>query len=125
MFDNMTEMSYMTPAPLVFLGIWAVLYAFMGIGAARVWAASGSPDRTGGLLIFAVQLAVNFFLNIIFFNAGDFQLAFWLVILLLVLIAAMTALFKKVDRMASRLQIPYFFWMIFMGYLTYMAWMIN
>ena len=43
---------FMNPPAWVFPVAWTVLYALMGISAARVYNASASPDRTKGLRMF-------------------------------------------------------------------------
>ena len=43
---------------------WLILFALMGIGAARVYLAPPSGLRSRSLLLFLVQLAFNFFWSI-------------------------------------------------------------
>lgn len=117
--------SDLTPPGIVFPIVWTILYALMGIGAARVWLSEESVDQIKGLVVFAAQLIVNFFWSIIFFNLQAFQLAFWWLLLLWILIIIMIALFWRSDKLAALLQIPYLLWVTFAGYLTYMAWMMN
>lgn len=117
--------SDLTPPGIVFPIVWTILYVFMGIGAARVYLSEESLEQIKGLIVFFVQLAVNFFWSIIFFNLQAFELAFWWLILLLVLIVIMIAFFWKTDKLSALLQIPYFIWVSFAGYLTYMTWMLN
>jgi len=117
--------SELTPPGIVFPIVWTVLYALMGIGAARVWLSEESLDQIKAMIVFAAQLAVNFFWSIIFFDLQAFQFAFWWLILLWILIIIMIALYLRCDKLAAWLQIPYFLWVTFAGYLTYMAWMMN
>ena len=58
----------LSPPAIVFPIVWAVLYALMGVSAARIWMAPPSGDRRLGLRLFAGQLAFNFFWSIIFFG---------------------------------------------------------
>ena len=119
------QQSGLTPPGFIFPIVWAILYALMGIGAARIWLADESKARTQGLLVFSAQLVVNFFWSIIFFGFQWFQLAFWWILLLLALIILMVYIYQKVDRVAAWLQIPYMLWVTFATYLTYMVWMMN
>lgn len=123
-FEDVMQ-SGLTPPGAVFPIVWVFLYGLMGIGAARIWLGEESLEQIKGLLIFGIQLAVNFFWSIIFFDFRAFQFAFWWLILLLVLIMLMIYVYNKVDKIAALLQIPYLIWVIFAGYLTYMAWMLN
>ena len=108
----------LSPPAIVFPIVWAILYALMGVGAARVYQTPGSAARTRGLRLFWAQLAVNFVWSILFFNLRAFGLSFAWLVLLWVLILLMTLAFGKVDRTAALLQIPYLIWVAFAGYLN-------
>ncbi len=123
-FENVIQ-SDLTPPAIVFPIVWTILYALMGIGAARIWLRPESLEQIKALIIFGLQLAVNFFWSIIFFNLQAFQFAFWWLLILLILIIFMIASYHKVDKTAAWLQVPYLLWVAFAGYLTYMAWMLN
>ncbi len=115
----------LSPPPAVFPVVWAMLYALMGIGAARVYMAGGSAFRTRGLRLFGVQLAFNFCWSLLFFNAEAYGPAFVWLAALLALIVMMTLAFDKADRLAGRLQIPYVLWAAFAGYLNAGVWLLN
>ncbi len=123
-FDDVMQ-SGLTPPGIVFPIVWFVLYALMGIGAARIRLAEESLEQVKALLIFSLQLAVNFFWSIIFFDLQAFQFAFWWLLILWVLIILMITAYHKVDKLAAYIQIPYLLWVTFAGYLTYMTWMMN
>lgn len=115
----------LTPPDIVFPIVWTILYALMGIGAARIYMAPESEERTLSLKLFAVQLIVNFFWSLLFFNAQAFGFSFLWLLLLWILILAMILSFKKVDKTAAWLQLPYLLWVTFATYLNYMVWMLN
>lgn len=115
----------LTPPGVVFPIVWTILFALMGIGAARIWRAPKSKERTRGIKLFGVQLAVNFFWSILFFGLQTFALAFWWLVLLWGLILAMIRTFAKVDRVAAWLQVPYLIWVTFAGYLNAGVWFLN
>lgn len=117
--------SAFTPPAILFPIVWTILYALMGIGAARVWLSPASQERTRGIAVFFIQLAVNFFWSIIFFNLQAYGFAFLWIVALWILIALMILLFKESDPVAAWLQIPYLAWVTFAAYLTYAAWMLN
>lgn len=122
---NSIEGSALTPPAIVFPVVWTVLYALMGIGAARIWLAETSDERSRSLIIYFVQLAVNFFWSIIFFNIQAYGFALVWLILLWFLIALMILSYRSVDRIASWLQLPYFIWVTFAAYLNYSVWIMN
>ena len=115
----------LTPPSIVFPIVWAILYALMGIGAARVSMAPPSNERSKGLKLFIAQLIVNFFWSLLFFNQQAFGLSFLWLILLWVLVACMILTFQKVDSTAANLQIPYLLWLTFAAYLNLGVWYLN
>ncbi len=115
----------LSPPPIVFPLVWVILYALMGISAARVYLTPASASRTRGLLLYFIQLSFNFFWSIIFFNAQNFAFAFFWLLALWVFILLMILSFRKVDKAAALLQIPYLLWVSFAGYLNWGVWMLN
>lgn len=115
----------LSPPAIVFPIVWAILYALMGVGAARVAETPDSALRTRGLRLFLLQLAFNFVWSILFFNLEAFALAFVWLVILWALILLMTLTFGKVDRTAALLQIPYLIWVAFAGYLNLGVWLLN
>lgn len=117
--------SVLTPPAFLFPVVWTILYALMGTGAARVWLSPTDPYRTAGLYVFLLQLAVNFFWSLIFFNLQAFGAAFLWLTLLWVLIVLMILTWRQSDSVAAWLQIPYLVWVSFAGYLNYIVWTFN
>ncbi len=115
----------LNPPAIAFPIVWSILYALMGVGAARVWMAPPSKARTYGLGVFIAQLAMNFFWSILFFNRQAYGFALAWLVGLWMLILAMILLFYKVDKPAAWMQIPYLAWVTFAGYLNYQVWMLN
>jgi len=115
----------LSPPAIVFPIVWGVLYALMGIGAARVSLTPGSALRTRALRLFWLQLAFNFVWSILFFNLEAFGLSFVWLAILWALIWMMVLTFRKVDRTAALLQIPYLIWVAFAGYLNLGVWLLN
>lgn len=119
------EKSPLTPPDAVFPLVWSALFALMGVGAARVWLSPPSPARTQGLNFFGLQLAVNFVWSLLFFNLQAFGFSFLWLVLLWLLILRMTLSFRRADRLAALLQIPYLLWVAFAGYLNLTTWLLN
>ena len=115
----------LSPPAFLFPIVWTILYALMGIGAARVYLTPASNARSRGLLLFLIQLAFNFLWSIVFFNLRAYGFAFFWLIALWLLILWMTASFYQVDKTAALLQIPYLLWVAFAGYLNFGVWMLN
>lgn len=115
----------LSPPGIVFPVVWAVLYALLGIGVARIWMASSSGQRTLALRVFAAQLFFNFFWSPIFFGLRAYGLAFLWLLVLWGLLLWMMLVFRMVDRLAAKLQIPYLIWVTFAGYLNLGVWLLN
>lgn len=115
----------LAPPGWLFPVAWAVLYALMGIGAARIYQSPPSGARSLGLNLFVVQLVVNFFWSPIFFNLQAFGFAFFWLLLLWGLVLWMILTFRKVDPLAAKLQIPYLIWLTFAAYLNFGVWYLN
>ena len=115
----------LSPPAIVFPVVWAILFALMGISAARVELSPPSKARTWGLTLFLVQLAFNFCWSLIFFNAQRFGLAFFWLLALWALILAMILCFRRVDRLSAWLQVPYLAWVSFAAYLNLGVWLLN
>lgn len=115
----------LSPPAIIFPIVWIILYALMGIGAARIYLIPASGVRTRGLRLFLIQLAFNFFWSIIFFNFQAFGIAFVWLAILWALILMMTFTFSKADRLSALLQIPYLIWVFFAGYLNLGVWLLN
>lgn len=124
-FNTAVQHPPLTPPELVFPIVWGILYALMGISAARIALSAPSKDRSTGLNIFVVQLVVNFFWSLIFFNAQQYGFAFFWLLLLWVLVLWMILTFRKVDPLAAWLQIPYLLWLTFAAYLNAGVWFLN
>ena len=115
----------LSPLGWVFPVVWAILYALMGIGAAKVYQAPASKTRSLGLNLFITQLVVNFFWSPIFFNLQDFGFSLLWLLLLWGLVLWMILAFRKVEPLAAKLQIPYLLWLTFAAYLNFGVWYLN
>lgn len=124
-YDLTVNKPPLTPPMIVFPIVWGTLYALMGISAVRIFRSPRSLRRSWGLNLFIVQLILNFFWSLIFFNAAAYGLATaWLFVLWATAIG-MIWLFYGVDRLAAWLQVPYLVWLTFAGYLTVGVWALN
>lgn len=115
----------LSPPAWVFPVVWGILYALMGVSAARIWMAEPSRTRNRGLNLFIAQLVINFFWSLIFFNLQAYGFAFAWLLILWVLVALMILSFYQTDRLAALLQIPYILWLTFAAYLCAGVWMLN
>lgn len=124
-FQNSAAQPPLSPPSIVFPIVWGILYALMGIGAARIYMSPQSSERSKGLNLYIIQLIVNFFWSLIFFNAQAYGFAFFWLLLLWGLVLWMILTFRKVDPLAAYIQIPYLLWLTFAAYLNLGVWYLN
>lgn len=125
LFNEQILQPPLSPPSFVFPIVWGILYALMGIGSARIYLAPPSVDRSMGLNLYIIQLAVNFFWSLIFFNMQRFGFALLWLLLLWGLVLWMIVVFSRTDRLAAKLQIPYLLWLTFAAYLNFGVWYLN
>lgn len=118
------EKSALTPPGYVFPVVWTVLYLLMGLSLALV-IQRGGKGVGAAALFWILQLALNFSWSLLFFGTGAYFEALiclsllWLVLLLMILA------FHSVRPLAAWLQVPYFLWVSFAGYLNLVVWQLN
>lgn len=117
----------LAPPMILFPIVWFVLFLLMGISSAIIYTNRDKNPREAlsGLIIYGLQLIVNFFWSIIFFNMQAYLFAFIWLLLLWVLIIMMIIQFHKISPAAAYLQIPYLLWVTFAGYLNLMIYLLN
>ena len=113
----------LTPPGWLFPVVWSILYVLMGVGAARV--SKTRLPQNNALFVFFLQLGINFFWSIFFFNLRAFLFSFLWLLLLWLCIILMIKKFRARDRFSGLLQIPYLLWVTFAAYLNFAIWFLN
>jgi tryptophan-rich sensory protein len=111
-FDGLQKPSFMPPG-WAFGVVWPILYALLGIALAMVLCEPPSDRRRMALILFFIQLALNFAWSPIFFGGHDISLAKWLIFLMAAVAAAAARQFLKLRKAAGLLMIPYLAWLVF------------
>jgi len=124
-FQNAVTQPPLSPPAILFPIVWGILYALMGIGAARISQAPESAAQKRAIFLFLTQMIVNFFWSPIFFNMQAYGFAVLWLLLLWVLVLLMILQFRKVDPIAALLQIPYLLWLTFAAYLNIGVWLLK
>jgi len=129
---NMDLYSRITPPPLappsiLFPIVWTVLYILMGISAAMIYLEKDKKPKevSRALIVYAVNLFLNFFWSIIFFNMQAFLFSFIWLVLLWITVLIMIIEFYRIKPIAGLLQIPYLIWLTFAGYLNFAIYILN
>lgn len=109
----------LSPPGILFPIVWTILYTLMGIASYLVYTSGTTKEEVNNaLLIYFLQLAVNFFWSIFFFNFEWYIFSFFWLVLLWVLIFYTIRLFYPISNTAAYLLIPYLLWVTFAGYLN-------
>ena len=102
-----------SPPNAVFGPVWTLLYLLMGISFYRIWIRPELPFRTRAMVLFGIQLVLNFFWSLIFFRWPSIGLALVEILLLWATLLGMIIVFNRVDKTAARMNIPYLLWVSF------------
>ena len=116
----------LSPPGWLFPIVWTVLYILMGISSYIIYQSDGNEIiKRSALSAYALQLFLNFFWSIIFFNMKNYLFAFiWLILLILTIVATMLR-FKRISDTAFYLLVPYLIWCIFALYLNFGIYILN
>lgn len=114
------------PPNWIFAPVWTLLYIMMGIAAGLVWT-SNTDEKTvqKALGLFAIQFGLNALWSYLFFGLHNPLLALIEIIVLLLLIFDTFTEFKKIDKIAGMLLLPYLAWVSFATILNASIWWLN
>ncbi len=115
-----------TPPNWAFPVAWTLLYAMMAYALWRILSLpKDRPGRSAAITLFFVQLALNGLWSFAFFG-GQSPLAGLIVIAaLIVAIVATIRAFRKLDRTAAFLLVPYLAWVAYAALLNGTIWRMN
>ncbi|MGK0466691.1 TspO/MBR family protein [Clostridium sp.] len=124
-YENFNKPSF-SPPGWIFPVVWTILFTLMAVSAYRIWMKGKSGEEVRkALLLYGIQLFLNFLWSIIFFRYRLYAIAFLELLVLLVFILLTTFEFYRIDKTAAYLMIPYIAWVSFAGVLNYTIWMLN
>lgn len=116
----------LSPPGWVFPVVWSLLYILMGIASCLVYCSEASrPRRKRALLLYVLQLTVNFAWPLLFFRFGLLWLSFFWLLLLIGLVWACMTLFRYILPKAGKLMLPYLLWLFYAAYLNLGAALLN
>ena len=121
---NQLNKPALSPPPVVFPIVWAILYILMGISSYMIHK-SGAHNRASALKLYAVQLALNLAWPIIFFALQLYLAAFLWLLALIAVLGVMIYRFYRINPLAAYLQLPYLAWTLFAAYLNWMVFLLN
>lgn len=113
------------PPNWIFGPVWTTLYIIMGISLFLIWKQDVSKKRNFAILIFMIQLILNFGWSFIFFYFNMIGIALLEIVLLWFSIITMLVLFYKIKPIASYINIPYLLWVTFATVLNASYYLLN
>lgn len=113
------------PPAWVFGPVWTTLYLLMGLSLYIIFTSEKSPLRTKALMLFGIQLFLNFWWSILFFSFHWLLFSIIEIVVLWSFIVAMIITFRKINPVAAYLQIPYLLWVSFATMLNMAFWWVN
>lgn len=118
------ELPWFYPPTIAFPVVWTLLFTLLGIALWLVWR-SNSADRRLAIGLFALQMVFNVAWTPSFFGLENPLLGLGVISVLWVLIVATIAVFRRVDRRAAALLVPYLAWVTFAAVLNFEIWRLN
>lgn len=112
------------PPNYLFGPVWTVLYLLMGFSFYKILSSEHQQKRNA-IIIFIIQLSLNLFWSIIFFNMHAIGAAAIEIVLLWISILLMIVQFYKINRWASFINIPYLLWVSFATLLNLSIYYLN
>ena len=112
------------PPEIAFPVVWTALFTLLGVALWLVWRADG-PGRRLALGLFAVQMALNVAWTPVFFSAQELFAGLVVIVALWGLLVATIVAFRRVDRRAAALLVPYLLWVTFAAVLNVELWRLN
>ena len=113
------------PPNYLFGPVWTFLYFLMGISVFIIWRSNLGMKRADALKIFSIQLTLNFLWSFLFFKFKLIGVAFAEILLIWLTIVLMIVVFRRVNKVAAYLQIPYLLWVTFASILNGAIWLLN
>jgi tryptophan-rich sensory protein len=101
------------PPNWVFGPVWTTLYLIMGFSFFLIWKLEAGKKRNQAIVIFLVQLFLNFGWSFFFFYFQMIGIAMIEIVLLWLTIVLMLTRFYKLKPLAAYLNIPYLLWVTF------------
>lgn len=114
------------PPNWIFGPVWTTLYILMGIALFLVWKSDAqAPLKKAAITLFAIQMTLNFFWSLIFFNQHQVGWALVEIIAMWIMILLTIFAFARVNNTAAWLLVPYISWVSFAAILNYTIWKLN
>ncbi len=116
---------FFNPPNYLFAPVWTTLYLLMGISFYLILQKRQQPFKRRAVIIFTLQLVLNFLWSFLFFKFHLVGLALVDIILMWLAILTMIVSFYKINKLAGLMQVPYLLWVSFATLLNASIWTLN
>lgn len=120
-YDGLRKPGF-TPPRWVFPVAWTTLYLLIAWSGARL---AGLPGAGAAMALWAAQIALNTLWTPVFFGAHRLGMGMAVIALLWLVVAALTVLAFRLDRLAGALLLPYLAWLSLAAALNFRVWRDN
>ncbi len=123
-FAALAKPDFMPPG-WAFGAAWTFLYILLGLSLAMVLHAHGAIGREKALVLFGVQLLLNFAWSPVFFGLHKVSIALSMIAAMIVVAVAMILLIRRIRPVAAVLLLPYLAWLMFAAALNFQILALN
>ena len=116
---NSVEKPMLTPPNVVFPSVWTILYILIALSTYKVLKDADSYNRKKANNIFIIQLFLQILWCFTFFAQGYLGLGFAVIVLLDMSVFRMINIYSKINKKASYLLYPYYWWLVFATFLNF------
>ena len=120
-YDGLAK-PWFNPPRCAFPVAWTTLYVLIAWAGARL---AHLPGAGLVMALWAAQIALNTLWTPVFFGAHRMGMGVAVIALLWLVVAALTVLAFRLDRVAGALLLPYLAWLSLAGALNYRLWQMN
>lgn len=118
---------FFNPPNELFGPVWSVLYTLMAVSVWRVWgkARAEGISLSNPLGLFGMQLALNIGWSLAFFGLHSPTAGLIVILMLDAALILTIVAFRRIDRTAALLLLPYLAWILFATLLNASVWVLN
>ena len=111
-----------SPPGWLFGPVWSVLYCLMAVAVWRVWRLVG---LRGAVIVYLIHLIFQALWSWLFFGLGRADWAMVDILILWLMILWLVFAFRRTDKLAYLMMIPYLLWVTFAAVLNGTLWALN
>jgi len=117
-YNNLNK-PFLTPPNIVFPIVWSIIYTLIVISSFIAMRDTQNSQQAKVNNYFLAQLFLQILWCFIFFAEGYLGLGFAIIVLLDITVFKMISVFTKINKLASVLLYPYYWWLMFATFLNF------